>query len=97
LVVVYWSYSNREIIKAIVVKVTSDHAPYTHDLTKLANNTKLEFSEEYLNWLDTITAFNLNARYDTYKQVFKNKCTPEFTLEWIEKIKQLRTWIKEKL
>jgi HEPN domain-containing protein len=86
-----------KLLKAIVTKVTSDHAPFTHDLTKLAISAQFEFDEEQLNWLDTITAFNLNARYDSYKQAFKNKCTPEFTLEWIEKIKQLRTWIKKKL
>jgi|SRR3972149_7100067 len=85
-----------KLIKASVVKSINDHAPFTHDLTKLAKLSNLGFSEEQLDWLDTITTFNLNARYDSYKQAFYKKCTPEYSREWIEKIKNLRTWIKDK-
>lgn len=45
--------------------------------------------------LVTITAFNINARYDDYKMSFKQRCTPDFTIEWIDKLKELRTWIKQ--
>lgn len=86
-----------KLLKACVVKATNNHAPFTHDLTKLANQSGLQFSEEYLDWLDTITTFNLNARYDSYKEAFYRKCTLDFTSEWIEKIKTLQSWIKEKL
>jgi hypothetical protein len=63
----------------------------------LAELSEINFSNEYSDWLDTITTFNLNARYDSYKEAFYRKCTYEFTTEWIEKIKILRSWIKEKL
>jgi HEPN domain-containing protein len=86
-----------KLLKAFVVKQKNDHAPFTHDLSKLASLSGLNFNEERLDWLDTITVFNLNARYDSYKQVFSKKCTPEYTQEWIDKIKALRIWIKEKL
>jgi HEPN domain-containing protein len=85
-----------KLIKATVVKSINDHAPFTHDLTKLADLSNLEFTEEQLDWLDTITAFNLNARYESYKQAFYIKCTPEYSKEWIDKIQNLRTWIKDK-
>lgn len=85
------------LLKACVVKETRNHAPFTHDLTKLAKLAGLRFSEEHLDWLDTISTFNLNVRYDSYKEAFYKKCTYEFTTEWIEKIKMLQTWIKEKL
>lgn len=85
------------LLKACVVKRTSDHAPFTHDLTKLAKISGLEFSEEHLDWLDTISTFNMNVRYDSYKEAFYKKCTFEFTTEWIDKIKILQSWIKEKL
>lgn len=85
-----------KLIKASVVKNRKDHAPFTHDLTKLASFSGLAFSEEQLDWLDTITAFNLNARYDSYKQAFYKKCTPVYTEEWFDKILKLRTWIKDK-
>lgn len=85
------------LLKASVVKRISDHAPFTHDLTKLAKLTGLSFTEEHLDWLDTISTFNMNARYDSYKESFYKKCTFEFTTEWIDKIKILQSWIKEKL
>ncbi|HBE42198.1 MAG TPA: DNA-binding protein [Bacteroidales bacterium] len=85
------------LLKANIVRKTGIHAPLTHDLTKLANLSGLQFTEEYLDWLDTITTFNINARYDSYKEAFYKKCTFDFTTEWIEKIKILQLWIKEKL
>ena len=33
----------------------------------------------------TITAFNINARYDDYKMSFKKQSTPDFTNECIER------------
>ncbi|MEY4875681.1 MAG: hypothetical protein RL708_830 [Bacteroidota bacterium] len=84
-----------KLLKAYVVKTTKNHAPFTHDLTRLANISTLPFSTEQLDWLDTVSTFNLNARYDSYKQAFYKKCTPIFTTEWIEKIKHLQTWIKQ--
>lgn len=85
-----------KLIKASVVKARQDHAPFTHDLTKLASISGLDFSEEQLDWLDTITAFNLNARYDSYKQAFYKKCTPGFSKEWFDKINKLRSWRKDR-
>jgi HEPN domain-containing protein len=85
------------LLKACIVKKISDHAPFSHDLTKLANLTDLKFTEEQLDWLDTISTFNMNARYDSYKEAFYKKCTYEFTKEWIEKIKELQLWIKMRL
>ncbi len=84
-----------KLLKAYVVKETNNHASFTHDLVRLAKFSKLIFPTEHLDWLDTITTFNMNARYDSYKQAFYKKCTLEFTTEWIEKIKSLRIWIKE--
>lgn len=86
-----------KILKAKIVKETKNHAPFTHDLRRLAKITNLVFNKEFEDWLDTITTFNLNARYDSYKQDFYKKCTPDFTREWILHIQTLREWIKAKL
>jgi HEPN domain-containing protein len=86
-----------KLLKACVVKKTSGNPPFTHDLTKLAKLSGLNFSEEQFDWLDTITTFNLNARYDSYKKAFYKKCTFDFTKEWYDNIKTLRQWIKEQL
>ena len=63
----------------------------------MAELSEMELTEEYADWLDKITTFNLNARYDDYKREFYSLCTLDFTTEWIEKIKTLRTWIKQML
>jgi HEPN domain-containing protein len=86
-----------KLLKAAVVKKTKNHAPFTHDLTKLASLTDLDFSDEYLDWLDTISTFNINARYDSYKEAFYKKCTEDFTKQWINRIIDLNKWIKTKL
>jgi HEPN domain-containing protein len=86
-----------KLLKAKIVKNTEAHAPFSHDLRRLAKVAGIKLDKEYSDWLDTITTFNLNARYDSYKQDFYNKCTPEFTATWIENIKKLREWIKERL
>ncbi|GHT14855.1 hypothetical protein FACS189426_21800 [Bacteroidia bacterium] len=46
---------------------------------------------------DVITGFNINVRYNTFKEDFYRKCTPEFSEEWIGNIKNIRSWIKERL
>jgi len=86
-----------KLLKAAVVKKTKTHAPFTHDLRRLAKLSGLNFESQHLEWLDAITTFNLNTRYDSYKQEFYKKCTPDFTTRWIENIKTLRIWIKEQL
>ncbi|MDK2842533.1 MAG: hypothetical protein PWQ17_2039 [Anaerophaga sp.] len=89
--------STEKLLKALYVKRFREHAPFTHNLYRLGELIGLEMSDEYSDWLDEITSFNLNARYDDYKKEFYKLCTPEYTQAWIEKIKTIRTWIKEML
>ena len=86
-----------KLIKAFFVKTTEQHAPFTHDLRFLAKNCGLELPDDKTCYLDVITGFNINTRYDSFNEDFYKRCTPEFSAEWIEKINDLRTWIKEKL
>ncbi len=86
-----------KLLKAHYVKQHKAHAPFTHNLYRLAELGGLELNDEHADWLDKITTFNINARYDDYKKEFYAMCTPEFTKEWIEKIKLLQSWIKQQL
>ena len=47
----------------------------------------LELTDDQKMFLTTVTAFNINARYDDYKMSFQQKCTPEFTATWIGNLK----------
>lgn len=83
-----------KLLKAYYVKVKSDYPPFIHNLLRLAEKAELRLTDNIKTQLVTITAFNINARYDDYKMSFKKKCTSEFTEEWIDKLKELRSWIK---
>jgi HEPN domain-containing protein len=83
-----------KLLKAYYVKVKSDYPPFIHNLLRLAEKADLELTDDKEEQLVTITAFNINARYDNYKMSFKKQCTLEFTSEWIDKLKELRLWIK---
>ncbi len=83
-----------KLLKAYYVKVKSDYPPFIHNLLRLAEKAGIELTDEQKEQLVTITAFNINARYDDYKMSFTKQCTPEFTAKRMKKLKELRTWIK---
>jgi HEPN domain-containing protein len=82
-----------KLLKAYFVKVNSDYPPLIHNLLRLAEKSDIELTDSHKEKLVTITAFNINARYDDFKMSFNRRCTPSFTKEWIEHIKELRIWI----
>jgi len=84
-------------LKAVYVKRLQKHAIFSHDLLRLANKINLDLSEEFEDWLDKITTFNLNARYDNYKQDFYKLCTKDFADIWLERIEKIRVWLRNQL
>lgn len=87
--------SIEKLLKALYVKINNDYPPFIHNLLRLAENCKLDLTEEQKLFYATVTAFNINGRYDDYKMSFQKKCTREFTFKWIENIKSNRSWIKK--
>ena len=57
----------------------------------------VEITEEQEDWFDRLTTFNINARYDSYKQEFYRLCTKEFAEEWKLVIETLREWLRKQL
>jgi len=86
-----------KLLKALYVKRTGKHAIMGHDLLRLAAKMDLSLTEKQKDWLDRLTSFNINTRYDSYKQEFYNLCTKEFALEWKIIIEEIRKWLKEQL
>ena len=89
--------STEKLLKAYYVNKHRKHAPFIHNLYRLAELNEITLTEEFSDWLDEITSFNLNARYDDYKKEFNSLCTFDYANEWIDRIKTLRTWIKQML
>lgn len=86
-----------KLVKALYVKRLQKHPLFSHDLLRLAKKIDIELPNGYDEWLDEITTFNLNARYDDYKQSFHKLCTIEFANEWLDKIETLRKWLIKQL
>ena len=86
-----------KLLKAKYIQNKQEHPIPIHDLTRIAAKAGIECSDNILNQLDTITTFNINVRYENFKQNFYLKCTNEFTKYWIDQITELRIWIKSQL
>ncbi|HEY3389509.1 MAG TPA: HEPN domain-containing protein [Prolixibacteraceae bacterium] len=84
-----------KLLKALFVKVNNEFPPFIHNLLRLAEKCNLVLNEENRLFFATVTAFNINARYDDYKMSFQRTCTPEFSEIWIEQLRSKRLWIKE--
>ena len=86
-----------KLLKAFYVKNKGTYPPFIHNLLRLAEISDLKISEEIKIELATITAFNINARYDDFQKSFHKQCTHEFTEKWINKMKDLRQWIMKQI
>ncbi|MFO7672012.1 MAG: HEPN domain-containing protein [Bacteroidales bacterium] len=84
-------------LKALYVKRLQKHAFFSHDLLRLADKIDIELSEDFEEWLDVITTFNLNARYDSYKQEFHKLCTKDFADTWLNRIERIQLWLRSQL
>ena len=88
-----------KLLKALYAKNNRNapYAPKSHDLLHLAEKTELELTDRQEDLLDTITRFNMNARYDDYKKEFYLKCTDEYTEQQLKNIEEVRLWLKNLL
>jgi HEPN domain-containing protein len=86
-----------KLLKAYYVKSVDAKIPRIHDLYKLADRCGLEMTEEQKDALQYVGMFNIEARYEEYKREFHQKCTRAFAEKSIVTIKELRTWLLEKI
>jgi len=86
-----------KLLKGLYVKVNEDYPPLIHNLLRLAELCGLELNQEEKLFYATVTTFNINARYDDYKTNFRKKCTPEYTKQWVNEIKDKKEWIQKQI
>ncbi len=86
-----------KILKAYYVKKVDGNVPRIHDLLKIAEKANLELTEEQKDFLDEVTTFNIKSRYPDYKNRFYQKATREFAENYINQIKEFRTWLIKKI
>ena len=85
-----------KILKALVVKQTVNHAPFSHSLVMLAGKSGIQMSEEMLDQLAEFMEFHTEARYPDAKMEFYQKCTREFAKEKFAEIKKVYRWLRKK-
>ncbi|MFA7124128.1 MAG: HEPN domain-containing protein [Candidatus Delongbacteria bacterium] len=83
-----------KLLKAYFISVKNEQPPFIHDLNRIAEKAGIELTDDQKNILDTVTTFNLRARYADYKADFYKKCNLKFTELWKTKIEELALWIK---
>ena len=81
-------------LKALYVKNVDINPPYKHSLPLLAQKANLRLTEEQTEFFETITDFNIEARYPDKKFKFYKKCTKEYTEKYFINIKEIHVWLK---
>jgi HEPN domain-containing protein len=86
-----------KILKAIYVDRKKEHAPFIHNLTRLAEISEISIDQAQKDALNEITRFNLESRYPDDKKSFRKECTEDFTRNWLEAIEEIYKWLKSML
>lgn len=89
--------SLEKLLKAIVVKITREHAPYTHSLPLLAEKMNIEIPQKIMKRLAKFMEFHFEARYPDEQKKFYKKCSKEFANKSMQEIKEVYTWLKKRL
>jgi len=71
--------------------------PKIHNLAKIAEEGKLNLTDEEKLFLLEVNEFNLEARYPDYKFRFYQRCTKEFTEDYLRRIKEFYECIQKKI
>lgn len=87
----------KKLLKAIVVKNTQKHAPYTHSLEFLVKKSKINISEHIHLKLREFMEFHFEARYPREEKAFYKKCNQEYTKRNLKEIEGVFKWLKSRL
>ena len=87
--------TTEKMLKAVYTKQHDDAPPVLHHLVKLWKTITVSSdgpaTEEILNEMST---FNVEARYDIFKQKLYKKATKEYTERFLTLTKEILSWLK---
>lgn len=86
-----------KLFKALFIKLNDTAPPFVHDLAYLAGKCNLDVDKVIIKDLKEISGFNINARYDDYKNNFYNKADAIYTKKYLHKIKEVESWLKKEI
>lgn len=82
-----------KMLKAVVVHRTHAHAPYWHNLVRLAEKAELALTQDQMDLLDRITAYNLETRYPEDQPILYQKFTRKFCETELNEIRKVGRWL----
>lgn len=88
--------SKEETIKHWVESAKRDRQ-VAHDLIYLSKLIGLGLTKEQQIDFETISRFNIEARYEDYKQEFYKMATLDFTKSWIAKCEEHYLWLQKQI
>ncbi len=77
-----------KMLKALFVKVNRGSPPPTHNLPRLAKESKLTLSEEDLQFLNELLRFNIEARYPKDRIKIRKACTKKYSAGVLRAVKK---------
>ena len=88
----FWAHLVLEkLAKAHWVKTHDENIPpKVHNITWLLEESNVDLGEETMNFLDKLNRFQLSTRYPDYMRNMYRLCTEQYTMDKIEKIKEIR-------
>ena len=86
-----------KLLKGLYAKNNPENpiAPKIHNLILLSQKANIEVPNKIREKIQVINTFNISARYDDYKESFKQKCTDKYTMEQIKNIEEVQKWLKK--
>ncbi|MBF0204248.1 MAG: HEPN domain-containing protein [Desulfamplus sp.] len=86
-----------KILKGYYVFIKNETPPYTHNLTYLAEQSRIYeiMTETHKNTLDLLGPLNIQARYPTHKEKLFQSLNKERCDEIIIQTEEIYQWIKQ--
>ena len=81
-------------LKALIVKKTQTHAPYSHNLSYLMGKLDSEPTEEQLESLSVVSEFNLSGRYPSEKAKLRIPLNRDSWEKWHPFVLEFLQWLK---
>ena len=87
MVIIFGHLLIEKLLKAHYVLKNGEYPPYIHNLLRLAELSKLYITDDQKEYLATVTAFNINARYDDYKMSFNKNALLSSQINGLRKLR----------
>lgn len=86
-----------KLIKGIICKKKSETPPYSHRLVALLETAQIAADDRYLDLLDLLTGYYINARYPEKKQELARNLDKKKTASILSRTEECFQWLRKEL